>query len=67
MEKCQSWLGHKFRPRYCSKPIGEAFEHRKYHYDADCGESITESFERDTEKYYVGDICERCGLTIKFT
>lgn len=70
MEKCTSWLGHKFEPRYDTKTDVKDFREwigsgsiREFSFPIDFSD-LAEKL-KVIDKQYVCDICIKCGLKIK--
>lgn len=57
---CTSWRGHKFQPRYSTKPSGQGVRLN------DCPEWLAEQLlDASLIKTYEFDICVRCGATVR--
>ncbi len=59
MEKCTSWMGHKFEARY---DMGAPDLSRFIKFNT---ENVREFMESMKPKTYVHDICVRCGQIVE--
>lgn len=64
MEKCKSWFGHKYEPRYSKSAV--LMEVTKLAVAA-CNSTVgaTDLMETSRAKTYERDICVRCGHVIE--
>lgn len=61
MQKCRSWLGHRYRARWDTRPgIGRI--NIEGNTTADALARVIEAYRIET---YICDVCTRCGHVIK--